>query len=109
MIILLALILVFAVMAAQFESLIDPFIIFATIPMMIIGVVAIHIWASQDFTLYSIVGIIALIGVVVNNGIVMVDSINQQVRKKIMIHEACLKAAHTRLRPILMSNLMVIT
>ncbi|MFA7539502.1 MAG: efflux RND transporter permease subunit, partial [Sphaerochaetaceae bacterium] len=107
-IVLLALLLVFAVMAAQFESLIDPFIIFATIPMMIIGVVAIHIWANQDFTLYSIVGIIALIGVVVNNGIVMVDSINQQMRKKIAIHEACLKAAHTRLRPILMTTLTTV-
>lgn len=107
-IILLALLLVFAVMAAQFESLIDPFIIFATIPMLLIGVVWVHIWAGQDFTLYSIVGIIALIGVVVNNGIVMVDSINQLVRAKTPIHQACMTAARTRLRPILMTTLTTV-
>ncbi|MGX8679407.1 MAG: efflux RND transporter permease subunit [Sphaerochaetaceae bacterium] len=107
-IILLALLLVFAVMAAQFESLIDPFIIFATIPTLIIGVVWVHIWAGQDFTLYSIVGIIALIGVVVNNGIVMVDSINQLVRKKTPIYQACMEAARTRLRPILMTTLTTV-
>lgn len=105
---LLALLLVFAVMAAQFESLVDPFIIFATIPMMFIGVVAIHIWAGQDFTLYSIVGVIALIGVVVNNGIVLVDAINLLVRQKTSVHEACLIAARTRLRPILMTTLTTV-
>lgn len=107
-IIALALVLVFAVMAAQFESLIDPFIIFATIPLLLIGVVFIHLVMNQAFSLFSIVGIIALIGVVVNNGIVMVDSINQLVRKKTPVREACLIAARTRLRPILMTTLTTI-
>ena len=108
LIIILALILVYSVMAAQFESLVDPFIIFATIPMLLIGVVFIHIWMHQALSLFSIVGIIALIGVVVNNGIVMVDSINQLVRKKTRVREACLTAARTRLRPILMTTLTTI-
>lgn len=108
LIVSLALLLVFAVMAAQFESLIDPFIIFATIPLLLIGVILIHITMNQSFSLFSIVGIIALIGVVVNNGIVMVDSINQYVRQKVRVKEACLMAARTRLRPILMTTLTTI-
>lgn len=105
---LLALVLVFAVMAAQFESLVDPFIIFATIPLLLIGVIFIHIITSQAFTLFSVVGIVALIGVVVNNGIVLVDSINQLVRQKMPVKQACLTAARTRLRPILMTTMTTI-
>jgi len=108
LIIALALLLVYAVMAAQFESLVDPFIIFATIPMLLIGVVGIHLVMNQSFTLFSIVGIVALIGVVVNNGIVLIDSINQLVARKVSVHEACLTAARTRLRPILMTTLTTI-
>lgn len=108
LIIVLALLLVFAVMAAQFESLIDPFIIFATIPLLLIGVVFIHLAMNQDFSLFSIVGIVALIGVVVNNGIVLIDMINQLVRKKTPVHEACLIAAKDRLRPILMTTLTTV-
>ena len=108
LIIVLALLLVYAVMAAQFESLVDPFIIFATIPMLLIGVVGIHLVMNQSFTLFSIVGIVALIGVVVNNGIVLIDSINQLVAQKVRVHEACLTAARTRLSPIPMTTLTTI-
>ena len=108
-ILLLALLLVYAVMAAQFESLIDPLIIFATVPLLLIGVVFIHITYNQDFTLFSFVGIIALIGVVVNNGIVLVDWINQLVRReRLDVRTACLSAARSRLRPILMTTLTTI-
>ena len=108
-IVLLALFLVYAVMAAQFESLVDPLIIFATIPLLLIGVVFIHIAYGQDFTLFSFVGIVALIGVVVNNGIVLVDWINRLVRVERMgVREACLSAARSRLRPILMTTLTTI-
>ena len=109
MIVLLALFLVYAVMAAQFESLIDPLIIFATIPLLMIGVVFIHIVYGQSFTLFSFVGIVALIGVVVNNGIVLVDWINRLVRvERMQVREACLSAARSRLRPILMTTLTTI-
>ena len=106
---LLALFLVYAVMAAQFESLSDPFIIFATIPLLMIGVVFIHVVYGQDFTLFSFVGIIALIGVVVNNGIVLIDWINRLVRvERMSVREACLSSARSRLRPILMTTLTTI-
>ncbi len=108
MIVLLALFLVYAVMAAQFESLIDPLIIFATIPLLLIGVIWIHIFYGADFTLFSIVGIVALIGVVVNNGIVLIDCINRLVKQKVPVREACLQAARGRLRPILMTTLTTI-
>ncbi len=104
----MALILVYAVMAAQFESLTDPFIIFMTVPMLLIGVVLIHLIMGQDFSLFSIVGIVALIGVVVNNGIVLVDSINYEVRHKEPIRKACLTVAGQRLRPILMTTLTTV-
>lgn len=108
MIVALALFLVYAVMAAQFESLIDPFIIFATIPLLLIGVIWIHIFMGEQFSLFSIVGIIALIGVVVNNGIVLVDCINRLTEEKIPVKQACLQAAYGRLRPILMTTLTTI-
>ncbi len=107
-VIVLALALVYMVMAAQFESLIDPFIIFATIPLLLIGVVAIHLIIGMEFSLFSLVGIVALLGVVVNNGIVLVDAINQLVRQKIKVREACLIAAKSRLRPILMTTLTTV-
>ena len=108
MIVALALFLVYAVMAAQFESLIDPFIIFATIPLLMIGVIGIHLLYGQSFSLFSIVGIVALIGVVVNNGIVLIDCINRLVKQKVPVRVACLQAAYGRLRPILMTTLTTI-
>lgn len=104
----LAIFLVFAVMAAQFESLVDPFIIFLSIPLLSIGVVAVYKITGQQFSLYSVVGVIALIGIVVNNGIVLVDYINQLVDQKIRVFDACLMAAKSRLRPILMSTLTTV-
>ena len=108
MIVVLALFLVYAVMAAQFESLIDPFIIFATIPLLMIGVIGIHLMYGQSFSLFSIVGIVALIGVVVNNGIVLIDCINRLVKQRVPVRQACLQAAYGRLRPILMTTLTTI-
>ena len=107
-IVALALFLVYAVMAAQFESLVDPFIIFATIPLLMIGVIGIHLAYGQSFSLFSIVGIVALIGVVVNNGIVLIDCINRLVKQKVPVRQACLQAAYGRLRPILMTTLTTI-
>jgi len=108
MIIVLALVLVYAVMAAQFESLMDPFIIFATIPLLMIGVVAIHKMMGMSFSMFSLIGIVSLIGTVVNNGIVMVDTINGLVAKKLPVYDCCLAAAKTRLRPILMTTLTTV-
>ena len=107
-IILLAVFLVFAVMAAQFESLVDPFIVFLSIPLLAIGVVAVYKFTGQQFSLYSVVGVVALVGIVVNNGIVLVDYINQLVDQKMPVFDACLESARSRLRPILMSTLTTV-
>ncbi len=109
LVVLLAIALVFGVMAAQFESLINPFIIFATIPLLIIGVSIIHFVTGTDFSILSIIGIVALIGVVVNNGIVLVDAISREIRDYgTPIVEACIKCSRDRLRPILMTTITTI-
>lgn len=107
-VLLLALLLVYGVMAAQFESLINPLIVFATIPMLLIGVVAIHVICGETLSAISLIGIVALIGVVVNNGIVLVDCIERLVKQRVPVKEACLQAARGRLRPILMTTLTTI-
>lgn len=108
LIIILAIFLVFVVMAAQFESMADPFIVFFSIPLLFIGVVAIHVICGQTFSLYSLVGIVALVGIVVNNGIVLVDFTNQLVREKTPVRKACVIAGRNRLRPILMTTLTTV-
>ena len=107
-VIILAIFLVFVVMAAQFESLMDPLIVFFSIPLLLIGVVAIYKLTGQTLSLYAYVGIVALVGIVVNNGIVLVDFTNQLVREKTPVREACLLAGRNRLRPILMTTLTTV-
>jgi multidrug efflux pump subunit AcrB len=107
-IILLAVFLVFAVMAAQFESLVDPFIIFASIPLLAVGVLAVYKITGQTLSLFSLVGIIALVGIIVNNGIVLVDFTNQLVGQKMPVFEACIAAGKNRLQPILMTTLTTV-
>ncbi len=104
----IAVILVFGVMASQFESLRDPFIIFLSIPLVIIGVVLIHYLTNDVLSLLGIVGIIMLSGIVVNNGIVLVDYTNILRRRGKPIMDACLEAGVNRLRPILMTNITTI-
>ncbi len=107
-VILVAILLVFGVMAAQFESFIDPFIIFFTIPLILIGVLLIHIFTGVNLSLFTLVGIVMLIGIVVNNGIVLVDYINLLRKRDVPLIEACIEAGGNRLRPILMTNLTTI-
>ncbi|NLM00614.1 MAG: efflux RND transporter permease subunit [Treponema sp.] len=107
-VIVLAVFLVFAVMAAQFESLVDPFIIFITIPLCLIGIIVTHNMTGLQFSTFSIVGIVALIGIVVNNGIILVDYTNQLVAKKMKVFEAAIEAGRSRFQPILMTTLTTI-
>ncbi|MBO7175722.1 MAG: efflux RND transporter permease subunit, partial [Spirochaetaceae bacterium] len=107
-VIALAIFLVFVVMAAQFESMMDPLIVFFSIPLLLIGVVAIYKLTGQTLSLYAYVGIVSLVGIVVNNGIVLVDFTNQLVREKTPVREACLLAGRNRLRPILMTTLTTV-
>lgn len=109
LVVVMAIVLVFVVMAAQFESLRNPFIIFCTIPLLLIGVIVIHYVANQNFSMFSVIGIVALVGVVVNNGIVLVDAISREIREnRTPLRDACLYSARTRLRPILMTTLTTV-
>ncbi|MCL2008650.1 MAG: efflux RND transporter permease subunit, partial [Treponema sp.] len=107
LVIALALILVFGVMAAQYESFKSPFINFMTIPLLLIGVVLIHIITGAPITAFTLIGILLLIGVVVNNGILLVDYTNQLVRGEagMSVTDACLEAGVVRFRPVLMTAL----
>ena len=105
----MALILVYVVMAAQFESLLNPFIVFCTIPLLLIGVILIHILSGMSLSMMSFIGVIALVGVVVNNGIVLVDAISREIREtRVPVRTACLISARNRLRPILMTTLTTV-
>jgi multidrug efflux pump subunit AcrB len=108
LIVAVAVFLVFGVMASQFESFVDPLIIFFSIPLLAIGVIWIYKIGGQAMTTFSIVGIIALVGVVVNNGIVLVDYTNTLRARGMKVREACLEAGKRRLRPILMTSLTTI-
>ena len=103
-----AIFLVFGVMASQFESFVDPFIIIFTIPMLFIGVIWMYKLTGEAMTMFSVVGIVALVGVVLNNGIVLVDYTNMLRARGLALREACMEAGRNRLRPILMTSLSTI-
>ncbi len=102
---LLALILIYLVLAAQFESFIDPFIIMITVPLALAGAL-LSLWIfGQTFNIFSQIGMIMLIGLVTKNGILIVEFANQKRKLGIGTSEAVIDAAYLRLRPILMTSL----
>ncbi len=102
---ILALILIFLILAAQFESFVDPFIIMFTVPLAIAGAV-LSLWLfGQTFNIFSQIGMIMLIGLVTKNGILIVEFANQNRLKGMKKSEAVIFAASQRLRPILMTSL----
>jgi HAE1 family hydrophobic/amphiphilic exporter-1 len=103
-----AVFLVFGLMASQFESFVDPLIIFFSIPLLFIGVIWIYKIGGEAMSMFSAVGIVALVGVVVNNGIVLVDYTNTLRARGLAVRDACLEAGRSRLRPILMTSLTTI-
>ncbi|MDR1352893.1 MAG: efflux RND transporter permease subunit [Treponema sp.] len=100
--------LVFGIMAALFESFKDPFIVIFTIPLSVIGIVAIYLITGDTFNILTAVGLLVLVGVIVNNGIVLVDYTNMLRKRGLSLHNACVEAAGNRLRPILMTTLTTI-
>ncbi len=101
----LALALIFLVLAAQFESFIDPFIIMVTVPLAIAGAV-LSFWVfGQTLNIFSQIGMIMLIGLVTKNGILIVEFANQKQAQGMNKHEAVIEAATARMRPILMTSL----
>ena len=102
---LLALGLIYLILAAQFESFIDPFIIMLTVPLALAGAL-ISLWAfGQTLNIFSQIGMIMLIGLVTKNGILIVEFANQIKEKGTPIMDAAIEAATLRLRPILMTSL----
>ncbi len=108
LIMLVAVFLVFGVMASQFESFMDPFIILFTVPLSFVGVVWIYFLTGETFNILTAVGLIVLVGVIVNNGIVLVDYTNLLRKRGLGLNEACVEAAGNRLRPILMTTLTTV-
>ena len=103
---LLALALIYLILAAQFESFIDPFIIMFTVPLAIAGAVIVLSLFGHTLNIFSKIGIIMLIGLVTKNGILIVEFANQNRRLKGMKKtEAAIYSASQRLRPILMTSL----
>ncbi len=101
----LALILIFLVLAAQFESFIDPFIIMVTVPLAIAGaLLSLHIY-GQTLNIFSEIGMIMLIGLVTKNGILIVEFANQKQLLGQNKNAAVLEASVARFRPILMTSL----
>ncbi len=103
----LALLLVYLILAAQFESFIDPIIIILTVPMAVAGAL-LSLWLfGQTWNIFSQIGTIMLIGLVTKNGILIVEFANQLKEQGKPIHEAICEAATARLRPILMTSLAI--
>ena len=102
---LLAVFLVYLVMASQFESLIHPFVILFTIPLALVGAVLALFVTGTTINIVALIGVIMLAGIVVNNAIVLVDLINQLRAQGSERFDAIMEAGTARLRPILMTSL----
>jgi multidrug efflux pump subunit AcrB len=99
------LILIYLVLAAQFESFVDPFIIMLTVPLALAGAL-LSLWIfGQTLNIFSEIGMIMLIGLVTKNGILIVEFANQKREQGLSKMEAVLEASRQRLRPILMTSL----
>lgn len=105
---LLAIALVYMILASQFESLLYPFIIMFTLPFTIIGVALGLLVANETLNIVSFIGVIMLVGIVVNNAIVLIDYINRLKKEGLETHEAIVQGASARLRPIIMTTLTTV-
>jgi CzcA family heavy metal efflux pump len=104
----LALALVYMVMAAQFKSLVDPFIIMFTVPMGFPGVILMLFLTNTTLSTTSLMGIIMMFGIVVSNGVLLVDYTNVLRQRGYPLFDAVVTASRTRLRPILMTSLATV-
>jgi HAE1 family hydrophobic/amphiphilic exporter-1 len=104
----LAVFLVYIVMASQFESLVQPLLIMMTVPLALIGVIIVLWLASIPVTIMVFLGLIILVGIVVNNAIVLIDYINKLRARGFEKTEAIIEAGRARLRPIIMTALTTV-
>ena len=105
---LLAVIFIYLIMVAQFQSLLSPFIIMFTIPLAFTGGLFALYFTKNEVSVVAMIGFVMLAGIIVNNGIVMVDFINQLRREGMSKKDAIIESGKTRLRPILMTALTTI-
>jgi HAE1 family hydrophobic/amphiphilic exporter-1 len=105
---ILSIILVYMVLASQFESLLHPFTILLTIPFAVVGAILAFFILGMPLNMMGYIGIILLGGIAVNNSIMIVDCINQNKENGMLLREAILDAAERRLRPIMMTTLTTI-
>lgn len=105
---ILSIILVYMVMASQFESLLHPFTILLTIPLAVVGTIATFYWLQMPLNIMAIIGIIMLVGIAVNDAIILVDRINQLKRGGLERYDAIVQAGQQRIRPILMTSLTTV-
>ncbi|MFP3041749.1 efflux RND transporter permease subunit [Treponema primitia] len=104
----IAVLLVYMLLAAVLESFIQPLFILATVPLSLIGVIVGCLLTNTVLNVVSMLGIIMLVGVVVNNAILILDYYNQLKREGAGVQEALIKACPTKLKPILMSNIAIV-
>lgn len=105
---LLALALVYMVLASEFKSLLDPLVIMFSVPLGVSGVFLALYLTNTKLSVNSFMGIIMMIGIVVSNGVLLVDYANQLQRRGKSLMEATLEAGRTRLRPILMTTIATV-
>lgn len=105
---LLALILIYLLLSAQFESFVEPLIIMFTVPMALSGAVFSLWYFNQTLNIFSQIGLIMLIGLVTKNGILIIEFANQLREKGMSVRQALIEASTARLRPILMTSLATI-
>jgi HAE1 family hydrophobic/amphiphilic exporter-1 len=105
---ILSIILVYMVLASQFESLVHPFTILLTIPLAGVGAILIFLFLGQALNIMAYIGIIMLAGIAVNDSIILVDAINQLRREGFSLKEAIIEAGERRIRPIIMTSLTTI-
>ena len=108
LIFIFAIIFVFAVMSSQFESFSDPFLIVFTIPLSFAGVILIYFFTANQLSAFSLAGVVILVGISVNHGIVLVDRINTLRARKYSFMNAIIDGAKDRFQPILMTTLTTI-
>ena len=104
----LALVLIYLLLAAQFESFVEPFIILLTVPMALSGAVFSLWYFNQTLNIFSQIGMIMLIGLVTKNGILIIEFANQLRERGLHVREALIEASTARLRPILMTSMATI-
>jgi multidrug efflux pump len=101
---LLALLFIFLVLAAQFESFIDPFVILLSVPLSMVGALAALQWSGGTLNVFSQIGLITLVGLITKHGILIVEFSNHLRQQGKATREAVVEAATLRLRPILMTT-----